>query len=419
MGLDMSIVKFEVNFPELKKAVEKFTENRVKAFESMLSDIKDGAATLINQLLNAEMGVYLGEPEQSDNKRNGYSTKEYALKGVGTLKIKIPIDRKRNFESKIIPKHERMDPRLSDDLAALHLAGLSTRTLSMMANRILGIDISHTHVSNCIPKIAEQANIWLSRPIVGKYWCLIIDGTNFNIRRRGSVEKEPSLVVLGIDKNNFKSILAIEPGNRDDAKSWRQLFKDLKQRGLIASDVTLGIMDGLSGLETVFKEEFPESVTARCWFHSLQNALAKAPKRLQDPFYILAKKVMYAQGYDDAKEKFTELKKAMNTDCAKAVNCLEKDLESLIVHFKFNKKLWRALKTTNSVERIHKEFKRRAKAMESLGEVTLRALVAFTALRLENGWKKRAVDTYDYDSLPSGRKKLEEILDFSDEKVIN
>jgi transposase-like protein len=132
----MSIVKFEVNFRELKKAVENFTENRVKAFENMLSDIKDGIATLINQLLNAEMGVYLGEPEQSDNKRNGYSTKEYALKGIGSLKIKVPIDRKRNFESKIIPKHERMDPRLSEDLAALHLAGLSSRTLSMMANSL-------------------------------------------------------------------------------------------------------------------------------------------------------------------------------------------------------------------------------------------------------------------------------------------
>ena len=136
------------------------------------------------------------------------------------------------------------------------------------------------------------------------------------------------------------------------------------------------------------------------------NIMAKVPKRLHDPFHHLLKKVMYAQGATDALERFKDLKTAMNNDCARAVNCLEKDLESLLAHYKFNKKLWRALKTTNSVERINKEFKRRSKSMDSLGEVTLNALVAFTALRIEMGWKNRSVDTYDYDGIPGRKKKL-------------
>ena len=85
----------------------------------------------------------------------------------------------------------------------------------------------------------------------------------------------------------------------------------------------------------------------------------------------------------------------MDSDGRRAVSCLEKDLESLVSHYSFKKPLWHALKTTNSVERINKKFKRRSKSMDSLGEVRLRTLLAFTAMRLELGWQRRAVDTYD------------------------
>lgn len=104
---------------------------------------------------------------------------------------------------------------------------------------------------------------------------------------------------------------------------------------------------------------------------------------------------MYAQGETEARQAFLNLKEAMGKDALKAVHCLEKDLDSLVSHFQFGKSLWYSLKTTNSVERINKEFKRRSKSMDSLGELRLRTLLAFTAMRLELGWQRRAVDAYD------------------------
>lgn len=85
----------------------------------------------------------------------------------------------------------------------------------------------------------------------------------------------------------------------------------------------------------------------------------------------------------------------MGNDAVGAVACLEKNIESLTSHYAFDKNLWLALKTTNSVERINKEFKRRSKSMDSVGEVRVRTLQAFTAMRLELGWRQRSVDTYD------------------------
>ncbi len=248
MRFGLSIVKFEFSVPELKKTVELFAHNRLAAFESVVTESRRSVQELINQVMHAEMTLFLGQADQADNKRNGYEHRDYTLKGLGTLRLKVPVDRRRKFESSVIPKHERMDPRLSEDMAALHLAGISTRTLAMMSKRILGIEVSHQTISNSLPMLSEMALKWLKRPIEEKFWVLIVDGTNFHVRRRDSVEKEPSLVVLGITGDNRRSILAIEPGTRDNADSWRAVFRDLKQRGLDPSGVKLGIMDGLPGL---------------------------------------------------------------------------------------------------------------------------------------------------------------------------
>ena len=83
----------------------------------------------------------------------------------------------------------------------------------------------------------------------------------------------------------------------------------------------------------------------------------------------------------------------MGNDAGRAVQCLEKDLDSLLAHYRFDKKLWRGIKTTNPIERVNKELKRRTKSMETLGEKTLDVLLAFTAIRLEFGWQTTPVDS--------------------------
>jgi transposase-like protein len=110
---------------------------------------------------------------------------------------------------------------------------------------------------------------------------------------------------------------------------------------------------------------------------------------------------MYADGEVAARAALGELEAAMKGDCQRAVDCLRRNLDSLVSHFKFPKKIWKALKTTNAVERIHKEFKRRFRSMEGVGEDTLTTLLAFTGMRLEMAWRRRAIDSYA--DMPSGR----------------
>lgn len=407
---NMGIVKVEINIAEVASAIEEFRVNRRRALETFSGEIKQAVSEAFNRLLKTEMTLFLGK--SVGNKRNGYREREYALKGVGAIQIRYPLDRKRGFDSSIIPKSEQMDPRFKEDLAVLHLSGISTRTLSMISRRVLGMEVSNATVSDSLDLISTKALSWLERPLKRNYWALYIDGTNFDVMRKGTTEREPSLVVVGVDDDNRRSILAIEPGSKENVECWRATFDSLIKRGLNPALIRIGIMDGLPGLENLFLQTFPKSVTQRCWKHALGNAMAKCPKRFELPFKQLSHKVMYAKSENDAKVAFENLKKALNTDAERSVRCIEKDLKSLTSYYQFDQSFWISLRTTNCVERVHKEFKRRTKTMEGLGEKTLRCIVAFTALRLEMGWRTKPINNKNMLNLtgPGGKKfnQLEE-----------
>ena len=406
MTLQMGIVKIEIKIPELVKAIEVFKENPKRAFEEISNEIRHSISETFNNLLQTEFDLFIGSSEQSSNKRNGFDEREFAIKGIGCIKLRMPIDRQRNFKSVIIPKNAQIDLRLKEDLAVLHLAGISNRTLSLISKRILGVEVSAQTVHNSLSILESKALKWLDRDIKKNYWALFIDGTNFKTQRRGSTEKEPTLVVLGIDDRSSFSILTLQPGQKDDASSWGAVFDDLIKRGLDPKLVQIGVMDGLPGLEKKFKEYFTKALTARCWVHAKRNAILKTPKRLTDGFEKLLAPVMYANSEASARAAFADLKLQMNKDAERAVNCIEKDLDSLLIHYRFEQKFWRTLKTTNPIERINKELKRRFKSMETIGENTHKILMAFTAMRLEYNWQTTPVDSSRLNNLKPVKANL-------------
>jgi transposase-like protein len=123
------------------------------------------------------------------------------------------------------------------------------------------------------------------------------------------------------------------------------------------------------------------------------------------PFKDLAHNVMYATSEDKARKAFSDLETAMDKDAGRALRCLAKDLDSLVVHYRFDQKCWVALRTTNAIEAINRQFKRRTKTMDTMGEKTLEAVLAFTALKIEISWQKSRIDSGLYNR----RKKEDEV----------
>lgn len=222
---------------------------------------------------------------------------------------------------------------------------------------------------------------------------MYIDGVNFHMRVKRSIEVIPMLVVIGVTQSGQRTFLAIQQGDKESASTWREVFKDLKHRGLEGTKVQLGIMDGLSGLMSVFKEEFSHAKVQRCQVHVSRNVLCKVPQKQKREVSDKLRDIFYASSRKKAKENFDAFVTDFETSLPSAVKCLSQVIEECLTYYSFPSEEWRSLRTTNLIERVNKEFKRRTKPMEILaGEASAYRLLCFIALKMELGWKKCPID---------------------------
>lgn len=386
MGLGDTLMKIVVKVKDAVALAKRFEAAPREALREVVQQVREGVRHTLEEVMEAEIELFLGQDAEKGNKRNGFTTRTFGIKGVGAVELRVPRDRAGRFQSHVVPPQRHHDEDLERDLALLHVAGLSTRMLAHLSERVLGVKVSHTQVSQSLQTMVPGAKRFLERPLgERRFKYLYVDGTFFRIRRT-TVDAEPTLVVLGVDATDRRSILAMVQGDRDDVRAWRMVFARLKERGLDASAVELGIMDGLPGLATAFREAFPKARVARCWVHKARNVMPLVPRRYQAEFEVNWNAVAYAADGAAARDAFAALKARWSPLAGDAVASLERDLEALLAHYDFPPAHWDALRTTNPIERINKEFKRRSKAMETLGPEGLKVLLAFTALRLEYGW---------------------------------
>lgn len=393
------LMKIVVEVANVVALAKQFRESPTQAMRQVVTQVHASLCSTLEQVMHAEIALFLGEPAEAGNKRNGYTTRSYAFKGLGVLQLRVPRDRAGRFESRVVPARRRYDEATEKDVALLHLAGLSTRTLAQVSRRLLGVDISRQEVTNALATVLPAAKAFLERPLATRTWIyLYVDGTNFRIRRT-TVEREPTLVVVGVDATGRKSVLAMVQGDKDTRGAWAMVFQDVKARGLESHRIQLGVMDGLPGLADEFREAFPQARIGRCWVHKARNVFPRVPTRYQAAFKADWDRIAYAEGKEAAHLAFEALKQRWSKSCAEAVSCLERDLDALLVHYDFPPSHWEALRTTNPIERVNKEFKRRAKPMDGIGPEGLKALLAFTALRLEIGWSTTPIDSTKLRSL--------------------
>ncbi len=380
------LVKVVVQVRDVVALARRFEASPSEAMSELANQVRVGVVDVLERLMRAEIELFLGESSQGANKRNGYVDRTFGIKGIGELRVRVPRDRAGQFESKVVPAGRRYDAAIEKDLALLHLAGLSTRMLSHVSRRVLGLQVSAQEVSNALHTIVPAAKQFLNRPLGDRRWIyLYLDGTFFHVRRT-TVDRESTLVVLGVDEFGRKSVLSMIQGDKDSRSAWEMVLADLKERGLDPTAVQLGIMDGLPGLSDAFTQSFLRARVARCWVHKARNVFARVPRRYQAEFKTSWDTVAYAAGEPEAREAFAILAKRWSPLAGDAVTCLERDIDALLAHYAFPKEHWDALRSTNPIERVNKEFKRRSKAMETVSADGLKALLAFTALRLEFGW---------------------------------
>jgi len=391
-------MKVEISVPEVVNIFKEIQEQPERIFDMIRVEIRENVGQYLSKLMDTELTHFLGrewyEHGQGDvNHRNGSYGRNFTLKGIGDVQVEVPRDRNNEFKTQVIPRSKRYESELRQDLSMIFLAGVSTRTLSMMSNRLIGRKISPSEVSNANKELIDAVEKWRTRDLSGetiKY--LFLDGVNFDMRIDGSIEKVPVLVAIGVTETGQKLVLGFQAGDKESAPTWREFFKDLKRRGLNGSNMVLGVMDGLPGLEKVFKEEFPKAKVQRCQVHVSRNVLAKVPKKLKKAVADDMRSIFYASSKKKALEFFDIFREKWQQDLPSAVKCLENSIEACLTFFICPEEEWISLRTTNIIERLNKEFKRRTKPMEILaGENACYTLLAFICLKMELHWRANPI----------------------------
>ncbi len=391
-------MELEVNVPEVFQVFKEICVSPEKLFEMMRLDLREIAGNYLTALMEWELTLHLGRQRYErrvgeSNHRNGSYPRRFTLKGVGEVEVKVPRDRQGAFSTTVLPKRRQYEEAVARDLTMMFLAGLSTRSLSLLSRRLVGRSLSHTEISKAHGDLTAAVEKWRTRDLSKEQIrYLFIDGVNFDMRVAGSVEKVAVLVVLAVAHQGHRLVVGLQAGDKESASAWRELFRDLKARGLDKEKVVLGVMDGLTGLENVFKEEFPRARIQRCQVHVARNVLAKVPQKVKGEVAEDLRSIFYASCKAKAREHFQDFRSKWAQVVPSAVASLERSLESCLTFFHFPVEEWLSLRTTNLIERLNKEFKRRTKPMEIVaGESSCYKLLAFIALRMEVHWRSSPV----------------------------
>jgi len=391
MRLNISVPEIITIFNEIQKQPEKL-------FTMIRTEIRNSVGKYLTELMNTEMTHFLGRApyERIDGKinhRNGSYGRKFTLKDIGQVEVNVPRDRKGEYKTRIIPRSIQYEDELRQDLSLMFLTGISTRTLGMMSKRLIGRKISAGEISNANKSLIDAVEKWRNRDLSKesiKYF--FVDGVCFHMRIGGSIETVPVLAAIGVKDTGHRLVLGLQSGDKESASNWREFFKDLKKRNLESHKIELGIMDGLPGLEKVFKEEFPKAKVQRCQVHVARNVLAKVPKKLKKTVADDVRSIFYASSKIKAMEFFSQFKQRWEKDLPSAVKSLERSIESCLTFFNFPEEEWISLRTTNIIERLNKEFKRRTRPMEIVaGEHACYTLLAFICIKMEMHWRSNPI----------------------------
>jgi len=391
-------MKLQISVSEARELIKDIQTKPEQLFEMIRADVKESVSRYLTEMMSLELTDHLGRQPyerlgRSENYRNGFYHRNYTLKGIGQVHVNVPRDRKGEFKTQVIPRSKQYEDAIRRDLCLMFLSGVSTRSLSLISNRLIGRNISHTEISKAGCELIEAVENWRNRDLSKtpiKY--VFVDGVNFNMRVKNSIELVPVLVAIGVTDVGHKLVLGLQSGDKESATCWREFFKDLKYRGLNGQHITLGIMDGLTGLENVFKGEFPNSQVQRCQVHVARNIIAKVPKKIKQKVADDLRSIFYASSKAKALSFYNDFKKRWSSTIPSAIKSFDASIDACLTFFDFPEEEWISLRTTNIIERLNKEFKRRTKSMEILaGERSCYTLLAFISLKMEMHWRSNPV----------------------------
>ena len=329
--------------------------------EPMLAMLK----WLCERLMEAEVEGKLGaeKSERSEGRqgyRSGYRVRRFDTR-MGTMYLMVPKIRNGGYIPFFVEAKKRSEAALMSVIQEAYVNGVSTRKMDKLT-KSLGIEsISRGQVSVLTKELNEQVDAFRQRKLEATYPVLWVDALYERIRDNRAVKNMAVLVVTGINTEGKRDILAVEPMYEESTATYTKLFENLKERGI--EKVWLVVSDAHKGLVKAARESFVGCSWQRCKVHFMRNILAHVSSRDKKFFAEKLKQVWLQPDYDSAKKYADLLMNEYEGKYPQAIATLEEGLEESLQFFNFRQIDARKIASTNLLERLNREIRRRTKVV--------------------------------------------------------
>jgi putative transposase len=379
-------------------------------FDPIEMGIRDRIRGFIEALMDEELNEALGRARYQRPRRAvgaettretvGYrhGRRERQLLGsFGPVSISVPRARlsdadgtSQEWRSNVLPRYARMTKQVEALIAGAYLSGTNTRRVRRALAALFKGAVSKDIVSRTWRKVQANWDAWCRRSLADEDVVrLVLDGTVVRVRLDRKATSISLLVALGIRRDGQKVLLAVRNMGGESEAAWRGLLDDLVARGLNAPEFV--IVDGAPGLEKALGLVWPEALVQRCTVHKHRNLLAHAPERLHEEVSADYNDMIYAGTAKEIETRRKSFIRKWRLKCRAVADSLEEAGERLFTFTRLPASQWRSARTTNAVERLHEEFKRRIKTQTVLPSAETAAML-FWALLASGQITMRKVD---------------------------
>jgi putative transposase len=378
-------------------------------FDPLEAGVRYQLRSLIEGLLEEELAAALkrvryARSSDATGHRNGHRDR-HVLGTFGPVTVSVPRARitgadgqQREWRSQGLPAYQRLTRRAEALIAGAYLAGTNTRRVRRALATLFDKGVGKDTVSRVWHKLQADWQAWQKRSLAGDDIVrLILDGTVVRVRLDRKAIALSVLVALGVRRDGQKVLLALKTMGGESEAAWRALLDDLVGRGLAMPELL--IIDGAPGLEKALAALWPHVPIQRCTVHKHRNLLAHAPKKLSDEMTADYTDMIYAKTAKDVEDKRKAFLRKWRLKCPAVADSLEEAGDRLFTFLRFPPEQWRSIRTTNAIERLHEEFKRRIKTQCML-PCAETACMLFWALLASGQITMRKVDGWQTLHIP-------------------
>ena len=389
-------------------------------FDPIESEVRVRSRQFIEELIRGEIDAALARPRYERSKMAGnqaragvtghrHGSRTRSLTGTfGPIEIAVPRarlttpeGRTTEWKSQALRAYQRRTLAADALIASSYLAGTNTRRVRRALAALFGGTVGKDTVSRTWRKVKSDWDAWNSRSLAGEPIVrLILDGTVVRVRLDRKATSISLLVVLGVRADGQKVLLAIRSMGGESAEAWRTVLGDLVKRGLPRPEFL--IVDGAPGLDKAIAAVWDGVPVQRCTVHKHRNLLAHAPERLHDEITADYNDMIYATTPEEIAARRKAFIRKWRLKHRAVADSLEEAGDRLFTFARMPPSQWRSLRTTNAIERLHEEFKRRIKTQTVLPSADTAAMMFWALLasgqismRKVDGWQTLATKPID------------------------